>query len=120
MLSVFWLIIAAIILNYSIDVPDPYNDFVEEDLSYNDIESITELIFEYGFGWENFVPEHDDNDSDSGMSIVKKIDIVVVPIAVTFKAAPSCLISFRKHFFVYAISNPEKAFIPGVHKPPQA
>lgn len=64
-----------LIFNYSIDVSDPHGDAIKEDLSVNDIESITELILEQVFDLENFVPEHDEDDPDEKSAFVKKIDI---------------------------------------------
>lgn len=111
--------LAVWILNVSIDAPDPESDSVKEDLTYNDVESISELVFEYCLGWENFVPEHDENDRDGG-GFVKKIEIVWVLSAVVVKMTPSRFIPVTEHFFEYTLGEPEIPFIPGAAKPPQA
>ena len=119
-MSAFWLCLAAMILNYSIDVPDPHDDSVEEDLSYNDVESVTELIFEYGLGWYNFVPEHDEDDPEDKGGFAKKIEVAFVLRSFTFEVVPESTIPNTGHYFRYAISAPEPQFIKGVYKPPQA
>lgn len=119
-MAALWLLLAAMILNYSIDVPDPNNDSVKEDLSYNDIESITELIFEYGFGWDNFVPEHDEDDREDDGGFAKKIELAFTLQSITFKIIPESTIPSQGHYFRYAISEIQPPFIKGVHKPPQA
>lgn len=62
----FWLFMALHILNCSIDTPDAHPDYVPEDLAYNDIESISELLLEQILGFENAVAEHDEHDTEDG------------------------------------------------------
>ncbi len=55
------------ILNISVDSPDPSPEWVPEDLSVNDMESISEIICEQIFHIDNAFPEQDDQDnSDHG------------------------------------------------------
>lgn len=54
-------ILALHLLNYSIDPQDP--EFVPEDISFNEIESIAELVAEV-FGLEAFFEDFDENDTD--------------------------------------------------------
>jgi hypothetical protein len=63
------LLLALHFLNLSIDSRDPNPDAIPEDLSFNDIESITEFITEVVFGWHNAFEEHDERDSDEGGSL---------------------------------------------------
>jgi hypothetical protein len=63
-----WAFMALHILNCSIDTPDAQPDYIAEDLSYNDIESITELILENILGIENAITEHDESDTEEGYS----------------------------------------------------
>jgi len=64
-------LLALLILNTSIDTPDPSDTIVwngedyVEDLSYNDIESFYELVTEEFLDLEDFVPEHDDDSGDT-------------------------------------------------------
>lgn len=66
-------LMAIFIFNMSIDVPDEFNDFVKENLSFNEIESVGELIMEDILGFENFFEEQEDDDSDEKTSFFKKI-----------------------------------------------
>jgi hypothetical protein len=56
------------ILNCSIDAPDSQPDYIAEDLSYNDIESVSELILEQFLGFGNVIAEHEEHDSEEGYS----------------------------------------------------
>jgi hypothetical protein len=47
-----------------VDVSDPYDSFVPEDLSFNEQESIVEFLIEYCFGYSDAMVEYDDNDLD--------------------------------------------------------
>ena len=58
------------ILNFSIDPPDILPDSVPEDLSYNEIESVVELVLEDGFGIENAISESDEVDNPDGQKFV--------------------------------------------------
>ncbi|MBI2269928.1 MAG: hypothetical protein HYU69_06155 [Bacteroidetes bacterium] len=62
------------IFNLSIDAPDAAPDSIPEDLSVNDIESITELILEDVLLIVNAIPESDDQDNDNGCEFEKKVD----------------------------------------------
>lgn len=64
----FWVLMALHILNCSIDAPDALPDSVPENLSFNDIESISELFLEQFMGYENAVEEHEEPDSSDGLS----------------------------------------------------
>ena len=52
------------LLNISVDAVDPEANYIPEDLSYNEQESIAEIIVEKFLGYENAFKEFDDNDSD--------------------------------------------------------
>lgn len=61
----FWVFMALHILNCSIDTPDAQPDCIPENLSINDIESISELILEDVFGIDNAIAERDEHDTDN-------------------------------------------------------
>lgn len=70
----FCLLMALHVLNFSIDSPDRYSWSTtlaqdHEDLSINDIESISELLLEECLGLVNAVPEHDEPDEEAGQVI---------------------------------------------------
>ncbi|MBP4139406.1 hypothetical protein [Flavobacterium geliluteum] len=63
---------ALYLLNCSVDTSDFNSNFVAENLSLNDQESIIELVVEKVLGYQNAIPEIDDCDSDNH-TILKKI-----------------------------------------------
>lgn len=67
-----WLLLAVHILNCSIDPPDILPESTPEDLSVNEIESMTELVAEDILDIENAVPEEDEHDSEDGTSLDSK------------------------------------------------
>lgn len=61
------------VFNMSVDAPDGYAGRAgrgeqREDLSVNDIESLSELVIEECFGFVNAVPEHDEPDENSSLT----------------------------------------------------
>jgi hypothetical protein len=70
------LLMAFHIFNCSVDTPDAKPDYIPEDLSYNDIESVAELILEEVLNIENAIAEHDEKDTEDGNSFDLKKDFV--------------------------------------------
>jgi hypothetical protein len=64
------------ILNFSVDTPDGKPDNIPEDLTYNDIESVAELVLEKVLNIENAIAEHDENDTEDGNSFDLKKEFV--------------------------------------------
>lgn len=58
------LLLVVHLLNISIDAPDLNPEYIEEDLSVNDIESISEFIAEVVLGYKNAFKEYDDVDGN--------------------------------------------------------
>jgi hypothetical protein len=56
------------LLNFSIDPPDRQPDFIPEDLTINEIESIAEFLTEIVFGYKNAFAEHDESDDNNGVA----------------------------------------------------
>ena len=52
------------LLNISVDTPDPEPEYIPEDLSFNDQESIIEIIVEKVLGFEDAIKEYDDHDTE--------------------------------------------------------
>jgi hypothetical protein len=67
----FWGLMALYFLNCSIDPVDVFEQNVQENLAYNDQESIIELVTEKVLGFENAIPEHDDHDAEQGKQMKK-------------------------------------------------
>lgn len=63
--KILWGVLGLYLLNISVDAPDPNPEFIAEDLSLNDQESIVEIIVEKILGFENAIAEYDDHDTDS-------------------------------------------------------
>ncbi|WP_375324517.1 hypothetical protein [Flagellimonas sp. GZD32] len=62
--KLFWALLGLYLLNSSVDTPDAYPDYIPEDLSYNDQESILEFVVEKMLGYEEAFEEHDEPDSE--------------------------------------------------------
>jgi hypothetical protein len=69
-----WMLVALHILNCSIDAPDAKPYYIPEDLSYNEVESITEYVLEHIFDLKNIVNEQEDTDENDSFSTKKAID----------------------------------------------
>lgn len=73
---VLWLVMALHIFNCSVDTPDPQPDNVPEDLTYNDMESVVEIVLEQVLDINNAIAEKDDTDTDGdiGLHLKKGLD----------------------------------------------
>lgn len=66
------------LLNISVDPADPNPEHIPEDLSFNDQESIVEIVVEKVLGFEDAIKEHDDHDTeDHNKKKNVKIDFLV-------------------------------------------
>lgn len=63
-INILWGFMSLYLLNISVDAIDPEARYIPEDLSYNDQESIVEIIVEKVLGYDNAIKEFDDKDSD--------------------------------------------------------
>lgn len=52
------------LLNISVDTADPNPEHIPEDLSFNDQESIVEIVVEKVMGFEDAIKEYDDHDTE--------------------------------------------------------
>jgi len=71
-----WLLMAVHIFNCSVDTPDAKPDYIPEDLSYNDMESVVEIILEDFLEIKDALAEHDENDTEDGCSFDLKKQLV--------------------------------------------
>jgi len=60
------LLLALQVFNCSVDPPDREADGTPEDLNFNDMESVVEIVLENVFGINNAMPEHDEPDHQGG------------------------------------------------------
>lgn len=78
MIRVLWGWMGLYLLNISVDAEDPNPRHIPEDLSFNDQESIIEMIVEQVLGFENAIEEYDDLDTeDHNKKSNIKIDLAV-------------------------------------------
>lgn len=78
-----WGLMGLYLLNISVDAADPNPEYIPEDLSYNDQESIVEIVVEKVLGYEDAFKEYDDNDSEDHNHNRKtnlKIELIVQDI----------------------------------------
>ena len=76
LIKVFWGLLGIYLLNISVDTADPNPEHIPEDLSFNDQESIIEIVIEKIFGFENAIEEYDDHDTkDHNKKSNVKIDL---------------------------------------------
>ncbi|ALJ03648.1 hypothetical protein APS56_00125 [Pseudalgibacter alginicilyticus] len=71
-----WGLIGLHLLNISVDSKDPNPEHIPEDLSFNDQESIIEIVVEKVLGFEDAIKEYDDHDTeDHNKKTNVKIDL---------------------------------------------
>jgi hypothetical protein len=77
LIRLFCILMAFHIFNMSVDTRDANPDSEPEDLSYNDMESVVEIVIEKVLGYDNAIAEHDeeDEDSDKSFEIAKDLKI---------------------------------------------
>lgn len=78
-MRLFCILMALHIFNISVDTPDADPDSKPEDLSYNDMESVVEIILEKCLDYDNAIAEHDEADEDCVTSKTIEIasDIII-------------------------------------------
>lgn len=117
--KVFWGLICFYLLNISIDTPDRYPEFIPEDLTINDQESIIEFIFEQVLQIENAFEEYDDFDSkDKNLNKNIKIDLLTY-----FKIADNNNLNLSVSLLVYLIRQNSKlsdGYLQLTNPPPEA
>ncbi|WP_072862493.1 hypothetical protein [Arenibacter palladensis] len=117
-LKLFWFLMALHILNLSVDVQDPQPEGVPEDLSYNDMESVVEIILEQVLGIENAIPEYEEDDS--GHNVIVKSNFQ--PIFYQQQLAMDFMldngdIAIKHNMFLY-FDNYSEQFHPEIVPPP--
>lgn len=105
-------------LNCSVDAPDIQVLSQQENLKFNDQESIIELLVEKVLGFENAIIEQDDVDSSPQKSIKKSIslDYFVFKDFNSFKDAFYNWDSNKKHFL--SIQLFDSIFLEIISPPP--
>lgn len=76
-LKFFWGFLGLYLFNISVDAADQNPQFIPEDLSINDQESVLEILVEKVFGFENAFVEYDDADTEEkSKKSVAKIQLI--------------------------------------------
>lgn len=76
--KILWGLIGLYLLNISVDAEDLNPEHIPENLSFNDQESIVEIIVEKVLGFEDAIREYDDHDTeDHNKKKNAKIDLLV-------------------------------------------
>jgi len=107
---------ALYLLNISVDAPDAFPN-AAENLNYNDMESVVEILLEQVLSIEDAVPEHDDPDRDHGSSVFGKKLLAFVFDQSAFPALYPPLLHARRQGFCPTVS-PWTTFAPDVVSPP--
>jgi hypothetical protein len=79
------MLMAIHLLNCSVDAPDPNPESTPEDLSFNEMESLAEIVLEKAFHFASALPEHDEDDSEQQLD--SKLP-VFCPYRTSFLAIP--------------------------------
>lgn len=80
-----WGFLGLYFFNISVDTVDANPNHLPEDLSFNDQESIIEIIVEKVLGFENAIAEHDDPDTENHTK-KNNLKIEFIPFYITFKS----------------------------------
>lgn len=93
----FSFLLAAHILNCSIDTEDRKPNNVPEDLSFNDMESIVEIVLEKILCIENAVAEYDEpgDENNIGFSAKKLIDTFIPYFSANLSLSADFCILFK-------------------------
>lgn len=89
------------LINISVDAADPAPEYLPEDLSFNEQESVVEIVLEKILGFEDAIKEYDDHDSnhhDNKKST--KLDLSVQPEVIS-KSNPAFFLKAKSSFASY-------------------
>ena len=117
-MKLLWGFMSLYLLNISVDTADPNPVNIPEDLSFNDQESIIELIVEKLFGFEDAIIEYDDCDSDQNSNnIGRKLDFFSSKSLIDINIQKPAI--FKEKIFGDFRANILKGFIGVVLPPPK-
>jgi hypothetical protein len=121
-LKIVWIVMALHILNFSIDAPDIVNENISEDLSYNEIESFTELIAENIFDIKNAFSESDEQGDEECGFVKKPVEIKLYKVAFEDQITTPSLINIKNNSISVNYSKPfcSTIYISIFSPPPEA
>lgn len=86
------------LLNISVDPIDPRPEYMPEDLSINDQESIVEIVIEEVLGYQNAIDEYDDHDTAGHSKKNNAPTGLLLYLTHDHKAAPVCMPIQKQRF----------------------
>jgi hypothetical protein len=107
--NVFCILMALHLLNCMVDVPDATGRFVPEELDYNDMESLVEVVAEQLMGFENCFPEYDDVDTEDQSTF--KVKKILELLALPKDSTPQVLLSSDKGMTKLIIEEDQFVFV---------
>lgn len=116
-LLLFYAFIALYLLNCSVDSSDITPQYIAEDLTINDQESIIEIVVEKVLGYENAIPENEDSDEENTGHFKKTISFpfyIIPHIDFNFNTI-GCITKTKK--IAFRIENLGKPIFE-IHSPP--
>lgn len=114
--------LTAVIFNLSVDVKDYSENYIPEDLSFNDQESIVELIVEKWLGFSNAFIEYDEPDQeDGGILDFHKITLAINSQnqTIVFDKSPIISIKNSKRLNYLNSNSLKKPFLDILSPPPK-
>lgn len=110
-----WGFMALYILNCSVDAPDAYAEYLPDNITLNDQDSIIEIIIEKLLGYDDVIAEND-NEKETDYSIKKmfKINCFTIPLPVL---TAQNFYLYKKHNFFWKINGHVKPVFE-IHSPP--
>ena len=109
---IFGFVLALHILNCAVDIPDPQPQYIAENLSYNEMESLVEVALEEVLQINDAIAEYDDLDADDTYNFAFKKVITFcsqesAPIQIENTTKPNTHIGFVYEALYVPLFHPE-------------
>lgn len=114
-----WGIMALYFINSSVDTVNVFHNNVPENLSYNDQESIIELIAEQVLGFSDAVPEYEDEDSEKRSQLEKKSSATVFVLQSGYNTFMTTPVLKQNKAMLYAYTTFSNPFMEIQSPPPE-
>lgn len=88
-LRLWCLFMALYLLNFSVDTSDLTDGFPNKTVPYDSQESIIELIVEKVLGYQNAIPEVEENDTDEPSLLKKNISVEFLLLTTSVALTPT-------------------------------
>lgn len=105
-------------VNLSVDSPDPKQKHIPENLDYNDQESLIEILLEKILGFDNLLPEFDDDDgAKSSINLKVNLDHLLIINDNALNSAQE--VSLSQFFKCFRIYRTARGYSKEDHDPPE-